>query len=97
MKLTVDQVRHVAQLARLGLSDEELEALSGELSGILEYIDQLSQVDTSSIPPTARVDGLVDVWRRDEVAPSLGQEAALANAPSPDSGFFRVSAMQEGG
>ena len=97
MKLSVEQVRHVAQLARLGLTDAELEALSGELSGILEYIDQLSRIDTHAIPPTARVDGLEDVWRPDEVGPSLTQEQALGSAPAPDGGFFRVSAMQEGG
>jgi aspartyl-tRNA(Asn)/glutamyl-tRNA(Gln) amidotransferase subunit C len=96
MKLSIEQVRHVARLARLGLSDAELEKLSGELSGILDYIDQLNQVDTGAIPPTARVDGLADVWRADEVGPSLGQQAALANAPARDGGFFRVSAMQDG-
>lgn len=95
MKLTRAQVQHVAQLARLGLTDEEMEALASELSSILEYIDQLEQLDTSSIAPTAQVGELVDVMREDEVEPSLSVEEALANAPSREGDYFRVRAMQE--
>ncbi len=95
MKLTLEQVRHVAELARLGLGDDELEALAGELSGILEYIDQLEQLDTAAIAPTAQVGELVDVMREDEVRPSLDPEDALRNAPSREDGYFRVRAMQE--
>jgi aspartyl-tRNA(Asn)/glutamyl-tRNA(Gln) amidotransferase subunit C len=95
MKLTLEQVRHVAELARLGLGDDELEALAGELSTILEYIDQLEQLDTAAIAPTAQVGELVDVMRDDEGRPSLDPEEALRNAPSRDNGYFRVRAMQE--
>jgi aspartyl-tRNA(Asn)/glutamyl-tRNA(Gln) amidotransferase subunit C len=95
MKLTRAQVEHVAQLARLGLTDEEMEALASELSSILDYIDQLEQLDTSSIAPTAQVGELVDVMRDDEVEPSFSVEEALANAPSRDGSYFRVRAMQE--
>ena len=95
MKLTLDQVRHVAELARLGLRDDELEALAGELSSILDYIDQLDQLDTAAIAPTAQVGELVDVMRADEVRPSLDPEQALANAPAREDGYFRVRAMQE--
>jgi len=95
MKLTRAQVEHVAQLARLGLTDEEMEALASELSSILEYIDQLERLDTSSIAPTAQIGELVDVMREDEVKPSLDVEEALANAPSRDGNYFRVRAMQE--
>ncbi len=95
MKLTLDQVRHVAELARLGLRDDELEALAGELSSILEYIDQLEQLDTAAIAPTAQVGELVDVMREDEVRPSLDPEDSLRNAPSREDGYFRVRAMQE--
>ena len=95
MKLTLEQVRHVAELARLGLSDDELEALASELSSILEYIDQLEQLDTGAIAPTAQVGELVDVMRDDVVEPSLGTEKALANAPSREASYFRVRAMQE--
>ncbi|MEA2647112.1 MAG: aspartyl-tRNA(Asn)/glutamyl-tRNA(Gln) amidotransferase subunit [Chloroflexota bacterium] len=95
MKLTTEQVRHVAELARLGLDDTELEALAGQLSTILDYIDMLEQLDTSAIPPTAQVGELTDVMRDDEVRPSLGAEAALANAGATEDGYFRVAAMQE--
>ena len=95
MKLTVDQVRHVAELARLGLADDEMERLTGELSKILDYIDQLEQLDTSAVEPTAQVGGLVDIFREDRVEESLPVEAALANAPAAGDGYFRVRAMQE--
>ena len=95
MKLTREELRHVADLARLGLRDDELEALASELSSILEYIDQLEQLDTSAIPPTAQVGELVDVMRDDEVGPSLTVEDALRNAPARDGTYFLVRAMQE--
>jgi aspartyl-tRNA(Asn)/glutamyl-tRNA(Gln) amidotransferase subunit C len=95
MKLTHEELRHVADLARLGLRDEELEALASELSSILEYIDQMEQLDTSAIPPTAQVGELVDVMRDDEVGPSLDVEDALRNAPARDGTYFLVRAMQE--
>jgi aspartyl-tRNA(Asn)/glutamyl-tRNA(Gln) amidotransferase subunit C len=95
VKLTLEQVRHVAELARLGLSDNELEALASELSSILEYIDQLEQLDTGAIAPTAQVGELVDVMRGDEVKLSFDPEEALANAPSKEGSYFRVRAMQE--
>ena len=95
MKLSIDEVRHVANLARLGLSEEELEAMATQLSTILEYIDKLEEIDTSAIPPTAQVGELTDVMREDELGPSLPQEAALQNAPAREQGYFRVRAMQE--
>ena len=95
MKLTQEQVRHVANLARLGLGDDQLEAMAAQLSSILEYIDQLEKIDTEAIPPTAQVGELADVMRDDAVRPSLEQEEALANAPAMDDGYFRVRAMQE--
>ena len=95
MKLIQEELRHVADLARLGLRDDELEALATELSGILEYIDQLEQLDTSAIPPTAQVGELVDVMRDDQVGPSLDVDDALRNAPARDGTYFLVRAMQE--
>ena len=95
MKLSIEEVRHVANLARLGLSEEELEAMATQLSTILEYIDKLEEIDTSAISPTAQVGELTDVMREDEVAPSLPQEAALKNAPAREGGYLRVRAMQE--
>ena|SRR5437899_10771001 len=95
MKLAADQVRYVAQLARLGLSDAEMEAYSDELSKILDYVGQLSQLNTDAIPPTAQVGDLHDVMRDDLVGPSLGAEVAVAGAPDRDDGYFRVKAMQD--
>ena len=95
MKLTTDEVRHVADLARLGLADDELEPMAAQLSTILEYIDKLEQLDTSAISPTAQVSDLKDVMRDDEVGPCLSPEEALGNAPARDGRYFRVSAIQE--
>jgi aspartyl-tRNA(Asn)/glutamyl-tRNA(Gln) amidotransferase subunit C len=95
MKLTREQVRHVALLARLGLSDERLDALGGELTRILDYIDQINQLDTEAIPPTAQVGDLGNVMRDDAVGSSLPVRVALANAPDSEGDCFRVRAMQE--
>ncbi|MFN2464418.1 MAG: Asp-tRNA(Asn)/Glu-tRNA(Gln) amidotransferase subunit GatC [Candidatus Dormibacteria bacterium] len=95
MKLTLEQVNHVAELARLGLSDDEKERLTTELSKILEYIDQLEELDTDDVEPTAQVNGLVDVFREDAVRPSLPGKSALQNAPSSEDQYFRVRAMQD--
>ena len=72
-----------------------MERLTGELSKILDYIDQLEQLDTSAVEPTAQVGGLVDVFRDDLVEESLSVAAALSNAPTNDGSYFRVRAMQE--
>jgi aspartyl-tRNA(Asn)/glutamyl-tRNA(Gln) amidotransferase subunit C len=95
MKLTVEEVRHVAFLARLGLPEADLEALTTELTRILDYVDKISELDTSAIPPTAQVGDVVEAYREDEVRPSIGTEVALANAPDREGPYFRVAAMQE--
>lgn len=77
------------------MSEDEMERLSGELSKILDYIDQLEQLDTAAVEPTAQVGGLTDVFRDDEVHGSLLRDQALSNAPSQEDGYFRVRAMQE--
>src|SRR4051812_3045525 len=93
MKLTPEEVRHVAALARLGLSDEEVVRIGDQLSSILEHIAVLERVDTSSILPTAQVTTLSNVTRDDVVAPSLPRQAVLANAPRQRDGFFEVDAI----
>lgn len=90
MALTIAEVEHVAHLARLRLSADELETLQHELSHILDYIDMLKEVDVSSVAPTAQVTDLANVMRDDEVRPSLPREAVLANAPDQRDGMFRV-------
>jgi aspartyl-tRNA(Asn)/glutamyl-tRNA(Gln) amidotransferase subunit C len=95
MLLTRDQVEHVANLAKLGLSEEEIELYRGQLSAILEYAAILQQLDTEAIPPTATVLSLCNVMRADEPAASLSQEDTLANAPAVADGHFQVRAILE--
>lgn len=95
MPLGPDEIAHVAMLARLGLDDEERRSIGAELDLILEHISVLQRADISDVPETAQVGNLVNVWREDEPADSLGQEAALANAPDTDGEYFRVGAIQE--
>jgi aspartyl-tRNA(Asn)/glutamyl-tRNA(Gln) amidotransferase subunit C len=93
--LTADEVRHVAELAKLRLTEAEIEQFTGQLSAILEYAERLQEVDTSSVPPTPYILPLVNVMRDDVPAPSLSNEEALANAPDSEDGFFRVRAVFE--
>lgn len=93
MPLTHEQVEKVAYLARLELAPEELEKMQHQLSGILDYIDMLSEVDVTDVPATAQVTNLVNVTRNDVVVPSLAREDALANAPQQQDGMFRVKAI----
>jgi aspartyl-tRNA(Asn)/glutamyl-tRNA(Gln) amidotransferase subunit C len=95
MTLSRDDVAHVALLARLGLSDEEVDRFGAQLDAILQAISKLNQVDTSAVAETAQVGGLVNVWREDEPRPSISRELALANAPDSEDGQFRVGAIQE--
>lgn len=75
MKLTKEQVEHVAKLARLGLSNAEVEKFQIQLSGILDYVEQLNEVNTDGVPPTAQVTGLTNVMREDRVIKSNQPEA----------------------
>jgi aspartyl-tRNA(Asn)/glutamyl-tRNA(Gln) amidotransferase subunit C len=90
MAISEDEVRHVARLARLTLTDDEVTRFGEQLSAILEAVSKVSEVDLSDIPPTAHPLDLVNVWDEDEPRPSLPVEDALANAPDRDNGFFRV-------
>jgi aspartyl-tRNA(Asn)/glutamyl-tRNA(Gln) amidotransferase subunit C len=89
-----DQVLHVARLARLRLSDEEVERMSGELSGILEHVDRIANLDLEGVEPTSHVVALENVLRADVPRPSLPQDVALAPAPEPQDGAFRVPSPQ---
>ncbi len=93
--LTTGDVRYVAELAKLSLSDAEIEEYTRQLSAILEYAQILQQVDTSHVPPTPYVLPLHSVMRDDEAEAPLSNEAALANAPDHANGFFRVRAVFE--
>ncbi|HEU5254199.1 MAG TPA: Asp-tRNA(Asn)/Glu-tRNA(Gln) amidotransferase subunit GatC [Solirubrobacterales bacterium] len=89
-----DQVLHVARLARLSLSEEEAERMVGELSGILEHVDRIGNLDLEGVEPTSHVVALENVLRPDEPRPSLDRDVALAPAPEPQDGAFRVPSPQ---
>lgn len=93
MRLTRDDVVYVAKLARLGLSDDEVDRMRDQLSSILDHISALDELDTDAIPPTAQVIALTNVMRPDAVVASLPRDAVLANAPRHADGFFEVQTI----
>jgi aspartyl-tRNA(Asn)/glutamyl-tRNA(Gln) amidotransferase subunit C len=95
MKISRQEVEHVAKLARLELSDGEQEKLTEQLSGILTYVEKLNELDTSGVEPTAHVLDIKNVMRDDVAAPSLSQERALANAPEKAAGHYKVPKIIE--
>jgi len=95
MKLSLEEVDHVAMLARLGLGPDERERMREQLSSILEHISLLDEIDTEAIPPTAQVITLENVMRADEVRPSLTLEEVLRNAPRAEDQMFKVNAVLE--
>lgn len=88
-------VGHVAKLANLPLTNAEKKKFEGQLSETLDYVAQLEEIDTKNSEPTSQVTGLENVFREDEVKPSLSQEEALKNAKSTHNGFFKVPAIFE--
>ena len=95
MKLSREEVLHIARLARLGLTETDVDRFSEQLSNILENFEILQQVDTSGIPPTTQSISLQNVMRDDEIAPSLPPGDILANAPRKEGDCFRVRAVLE--
>ncbi len=93
MTLTREEVEHVAWLARLALTEEEIEMFREQLSAVLEYARSLEEIDLSDVPPTATVLPMRNVMREDEVRPSLPRDVVLANAPDTEDGYFRVRAV----
>jgi aspartyl-tRNA(Asn)/glutamyl-tRNA(Gln) amidotransferase subunit C len=91
-----EQVLHVAKLARLKLSEEEVERMSGELSAILEHVDNINELDLEGVEPTTHVVPLENVLREDEPRPSLPREVALEPAPDADESGFRVPSPGQG-
>jgi aspartyl-tRNA(Asn)/glutamyl-tRNA(Gln) amidotransferase subunit C len=89
-------VEHVAHLARLGLNEDELARLEGQLNHILEQYAKLAEVDTDAIPPTAQTIELENILREDVARPSMDPERVLANAPARDGEFFVVPAILGG-
>jgi len=95
MKLSEEEVRHIALLARLGLSDEEVQKFRNQLSNILEHFEVLKQVDTTDLLPTAQSVTLENIYRPDEPAPSMTVTDILSNAPDQEENFFKVRAVLE--
>jgi aspartyl-tRNA(Asn)/glutamyl-tRNA(Gln) amidotransferase subunit C len=92
MAISRDEVVHVARLARLALTDDELERFVEQLGAILEAVGKVSELDLSGVEPTLHPLELANVWAEDEPRPSLAPEDALANAPAVEEGAFRVPA-----
>jgi len=90
MAISRDEVLHVARLARLALTDEEVERLTVELDAILEAVGVVAELDLSEVPPTSHPLDLVNVWDEDEPRTSLSLEDVFANAPAREGDLFRV-------
>ncbi len=95
MKITQDQVKHVAKLASLQLSSEELAQLTKQLGETISYVEQLDEVDTDGMDSTSQVTGLKNITREDEIGISLTQDEALQNTGSSVKGYFKVPAVLE--
>jgi aspartyl-tRNA(Asn)/glutamyl-tRNA(Gln) amidotransferase subunit C len=94
-KITIDQVRHVARLARLELSADEEQSLQTDLSAILAYVDKLNQLNTEEVEPTAQVGESGMLMRNDQITNRPAPEEMLANAPSRSGNFFKVPKIIE--
>ena len=90
MGITREEVLHVAKLARLELTDDEVERLTGELGAILGAVSKVAELDLSDVPPTSHPLDLVNAWREDEPRESLGLDEVFANAPQREGDLFRV-------
>jgi len=90
MAISRDEVLHIAKLANLEFSDQEIGRITQQLSAILEYVAQLEALDTTAVEPTSHVEGGGHALRVDALVPSMPREEALANAPETDRGLFKV-------
>ena len=95
MAVTRKDVEHVAKLARLGLSEEEKDLFTRQLSAILEYADNLKKLDTKDIPPTSHAIPMKNVLREDKVIPCQNTQDIMANAPEEEDGMFKVPRIIE--
>ena len=93
MRLTIEEVRHLALLARVSMSDEEVELMRDQMTNILAHFEVLKEVDTEDVEPTGHSVDVETVMREDEVRPSCDKEKVLANAPQREGDFLRVKAV----
>jgi aspartyl-tRNA(Asn)/glutamyl-tRNA(Gln) amidotransferase subunit C len=96
-KIDQDQVRKVAKLSRLDLSDAEVEEFTGQLSAILDYVEKMNELDTTGVEPLAHCLPVSNVLREDSPKESLGTDKVLANAPQRDDEFFKVPKILDDG
>ena len=94
MAITREDVLHVARLARLEIPEDEVERIQGQLADILDAVGKVSELDLTEVEPTSHPLDVANVWAEDEPRPSLAREDALANAPDPAGGAFRVPSVQ---
>ncbi|HLR03326.1 MAG TPA: Asp-tRNA(Asn)/Glu-tRNA(Gln) amidotransferase subunit GatC [Virgibacillus sp.] len=94
-KMSKDQVKHVAELARLNVTDDEVAMFEEQLSDIIAYVEKLNEVDTTDVKPTTHVLEMTNVMRKDKTEKGLTQEEALGNAPSKQDGQFKVPSILE--
>ena len=94
-RLNSEEVRHIARLARVGMTEAEVELMRGQLSNILRHFDSLQQLDTDDVEPTGHSADVETVVRDDTVVPSIRREDALSNAPRREGDFVRVRAVLE--
>ncbi len=95
MKITREEVKHVAKLARLALKEEEIEQFTRQLSDILTYVEKLNELDTKDVEPTLHILPVNNVLREDEISASIERGRALMNAPDRTEEFFRVPKVIE--
>ncbi|TMN22790.1 Asp-tRNA(Asn)/Glu-tRNA(Gln) amidotransferase subunit GatC [Lentibacillus cibarius] len=93
--ISTDQVKHVANLARLAVTEEEADMFAKQLSSIIDYAEQLNELDTTNVEPTTHVLDLKNVMRNDEPKDWISKEDALQNAPDKQDGYFRVPSILE--
>jgi aspartyl-tRNA(Asn)/glutamyl-tRNA(Gln) amidotransferase subunit C len=96
-KITEQQVRKVAKLARLELTEQEVKLFTTQLEAILEYVEKMNQLDTRNVEPLAHSLPVSNCFREDDIKPSIGAEMALANAPDRDGDFFKVPKILDDG
>ena len=96
-RIDAEQVRKVAKLARLALTDAEIEEFTGQLGAILGYVEKMNELDTTGVEPLAHCLPISNILRTDEVRPSLGTEMTLSNAPDSDGPFFKVPKILDEG
>jgi len=95
MKITRDQVEHIAHLSRLEFSEKEIEAFTRQMDNILTYFDKLTEVDTTSVEPTSHAIRVTNVFREDEIKKSIALDLTLKNAPEQEGSCFRVPKIIE--